>query len=88
MSIDVNKLIDGLGQAAPPRAHPVDAILDDLVDESEEAYERLLWMLRNPKVASAPSISNALSAAGAGVRPSQINSWRRREGIRMDGGEA
>lgn len=88
MSIDVSKLIDGLGQATPPRAHPVDTILDHLVDESEEAYDRLLWLLRNPKSASAPAIADALSAAGAVVKPSQINSWRRREGIRMDGGEA
>ena len=88
MSIDVSKLIDGLAHATPPRAHPVDVLLDHLVDESEEAYDRLLWMLRNPKSASAPAISNAVSAAGADVKPSQINSWRRREGVRMDGGEA
>lgn len=88
MSIDVNKLIDGLEQATPSRVHPVDALLDHLVDESADAYERLLWMLRNPKAASAPAIANALLGAGADVKPSQINSWRRREGIRLDGGEA
>lgn len=88
MSIDVNKLIDGLDIAEAPRRHPVDLILDDLADGQEDAYKRVLWSLRNPDSVSAPSLANALLAAGADIKPSQINSWRRREGISLGRGRA
>ena len=87
MSIDVNKLIDGLERPEAPRRHPVDLILDDLADQPD-AYNRVLWALRNPDSVSAPSLANALLAAGADVKPSQINSWRRREGISLGRGRA
>lgn len=81
--LDVEKLIDGLNDAAPAKQHPVDAILDDLVEQEGDAYKRVLWALENADSVSAPSLANALNSAGGDVKPSQINSWRRREGIRI-----
>ena len=86
MSIDVNKLIVELEIAEAPRGHPVDLVLDSLAEGQEEAYKRTLWALRNPEHVSAPALSNALQAAGADVRPSQVNSWRRREGVSLGKG--
>lgn len=87
MSIDVEKLIGGLEDATGPRRHPVDVVLDDLTGESD-AYRELLWALRSPDSVSAPALSNALLGAGADIKPSQVNSWRRREGISMGKGTA
>lgn len=82
MSIDVEKLIDGINEAAPAKRHVVDDILDDLSDQPD-TYKHVLWALQNPGSVSAPSLSNALNSAGAHVNPSQINSWRRRENISL-----
>lgn len=82
MNIDIEKLIDGINEAAPAKHHVVDSILDDLVGEPD-AYKHVLWALRNPDSVSAPSLANALNSSGADVKPSQINSWRRRENISL-----
>lgn len=83
MSIDISKLIDGIEQAKPPRKHPVDLLLDDLAILDGDAYKRLLYALTTPERVSAPSLSNALIGSGADIKPSQVNSWRRKEGYTL-----